>query len=377
MTKEMAHDTKKNHRVLIAGGGTGGHLFPGIAIAQDIMARNPKNKILFVSSGKPFEKDILSKNGFKHIPISSGGIKRLGWREQIKSAIKIPRGILQSMCILNKFKPDIVIGVGSYSAGPVVIGAWLMRVPVVLHEQNTIPGVTNKMLSPFAKRIYTSFEETKKHLKAKKVYLTGNPVRREFIEQIVRNTKLPEVRSDKEGFFTLLILGGSQGAHALNDAVIESLPYLKKKYFFIHQTGQQDEVKVKSIYQSRKIPCDVRAFFDDMICQYQRADLVICRAGATTVAEITALGKSAIFIPYPFAADNHQAANAKALANAGAAEMILQRDMDVRLLARRIDYYASHPSALSIMAAKAEQLGRPKAAGTIVDDCFRLINTPC
>jgi len=375
MNEKAVNTNEMKHRFLIAGGGTGGHLFPGIAIAQEVMARNPKNKVLFVSSGKPFEKDILSKNGFKHITISSGGIKRLSLQQQFRSAIKIPKGILQSVFILKTFKPSIVIGVGSYSAGPVVISAWLMRIIVVLHEQNTIPGITNRILSYFAKRIYISFEDTKQHLNSRKVYYTGNPVRKEFLEQAAVSNKIHKNNSDKIDLFTILILGGSQGAHALNMAIIESLTQLNDgNYFFIHQTGLQDEHEVKHVYQSLNISSVVQAFFDDMVQQYKRADLVICRAGATTVAEITAMGKCAIFIPYPFAADNHQVVNAKALVNTGAAEMILQKDLCAKLLTRRIEYYASHPDALSLMAVKAKQMGRPEAAKTIVDDCLMLLN---
>lgn len=362
-------------RFLIAGGGTGGHLFPGIAIAQEVMTRNHKNKVLFVSSGKPFEKDALSKAGYRHISISAGGMKRLNTKEQIRSAIKIPKGIFQSMIIIKRFKPDIVIGVGSYSAGPVVLGAWLMRMIVVLQEQNTIPGITNRILANFAKRIYTSFEETQRHLTPKKIVFTGNPVRKDFFEYVTLNTNNRH-RDDNQHMFTILIAGGSQGAHALNTAMTESVLHLedKQNYFFIHQTGFQDEDTVKNAYQSSGCSCDVKAFFDDMARQYKRADLVICRAGATTLAEVTAMGKSAIFIPYPFAADNHQTINAKSLANMGAAEMINQKDLCVKLLARRIEYYASHRDALNKMSEKAKQIGRPEAASTIVNDCFRLIH---
>lgn len=368
-----AEPDKLTYRFLIAGGGTGGHLFPGIAIAQEVMARNPKNKVLFVSSGKPFEKDTLTKYGFRHISISSGGIKRVGLQQQFRSALKIPKGILQSITILKKFKPDIVLGVGSYSAGPVIIGAWFMRKIIVLQEQNTIPGITNRILSYFARRIYISFEETKQRFKAKKVMHTGNPVRKDFFEPM--DIKNPADNTNHKEKFTILILGGSQGAHALNKTVIESLTHLKDRgnYYFIHQTGLQDENEVNRAYRSMNVASVVKAFFMDMAEQYKQADLVICRAGATTVAEITSLGKGVIFIPYPFAADNHQAVNAKTLANAGAAEMILEKDLCTKLLTRRIEYYAAHPDALSAMAAKAKQMGRPEAAKAIVDDCYRLI----
>jgi len=363
-----------NHRFIIAGGGTGGHLFPGIAIAEEAMKRNPMNKVLFVSSGRPFEKDILSRNRFRHITIAAAGIKGLGLRQQIRSAAIIPKGIAQSMLILNKFKPDLVVGVGSYSAGPVIIGAWLMKIPVVLHEQNIIPGITNRLLSIFAKRIYVSFEKTKESFNPKKAYYTGNPVRKAILsgETFVIKEQAPK----QQHRFTILVLGGSQGAHALNMAVIESLPFLKNRnrYLFIHQTGRRDAEKIKEVYRSMNVSCTVQPFFNDMPSKYKAAELMICRAGATTVAEITAMGKSAIFIPYPYAADNHQAINAKYLANAGAAEMILEKDLDVKLLARRIEHYASHPDDLSLMASKAGRLGKPNAAKLIMDDCLTLLN---
>lgn len=369
----MVKKRNNNYRFIIAGGGTGGHLFPGMAIAEEVMRRNPKSKILFISSGKPFEKEILSRNQFRHIAIAAAGIKRLGLRQQIYSAALIPKGIFQSIVILNKFKPDLVVGVGSYSAGPVVIGAWLMRIPVVLHEQNIIPGVTNRLLSIFARRIYVSFKKTTESFNPKKTYFTGNPIRKEILSAASGKTK---GTLKKPTLFTILVLGGSQGAHALNTAVIESLPFLKDKnrYFFIHQTGYQDEERIKEGYRSMNISCRVQPFFNDMPRQYRAADLMICRAGATTVAEITGMGKSAIFIPYPYAADNHQAVNAKSLANAGAAEMILEKDLDVKLLARRIEHYASHPDDLLRMASKAGRMGKPDAAKLIMDDCLSLLN---
>lgn len=365
-------------RIIIAGGGTGGHLFPGIAIAEAFMERDKKNEALFVGTGKPFEISILSKTCFMYQSITAEGIKGRGLWNQIVSIAKIPKGVVESVKILKNFKPDLVLGVGGYSAGPVGLGAWLLGIKIVIHEQNILPGITNRILSHFADRIYVSFKNTKVKafrycgaISQKKIRVTGNPVRKEILE-CARNQKIDLGQAKP---FTVLILGGSQGAHSINMAVIEALKHIKEKdkFFFLHQTGAADEEKIKNAYMSHGISCTVKAFFDDMAQQYCRADLIICRAGATTVAEVSAIGKGALFVPYPFAADNHQALNALSLKKAGAAEMILQKDLNGKALAKRIRRYASNPNALEAMSSKIKELGRPDAAKAIVDDCYKLI----
>jgi len=352
-------------KIIIAGGGTGGHLFPGIALAEAFTARDSENKVLFVGSGRPFEKSVLSKTAFSYKSIPSEGLKGRGIKNQIKAISKLPYGIIASLGILRRFKADIVISVGGYSAGPVAAAAWLMGIKIVLQEQNILMGITHRILSRFADRIYVSFADTAAQSDPKKVRFTGNPVRREF-----RNSGAVRT-SDKP--FTVLIIGGSQGAAAINTAVTDAVICLKEKdnIFFIHQTGEQDEAQVKDRYLKNGIACTVRAFFHDMAQQYRKADLVICRAGATTVAEVTALGKSVIFIPYPYAADNHQVLNALSLTRAGAAEMILQENLSGRILAERIGYYASNRDALEKMSVAAKSLGRSDAADVIVADCYQ------
>lgn len=357
-------------KVVIAGGGTGGHLFPGLAIAQEFTARNKNTSIVFVSTGNALERSVLSETDFRLETITAEGIKGRGLWNQAKSALKIPRGIVESLRILKDYKPDLTIGLGSYSAGPVVVGAWLLRTKIALHEQNILPGITNRILACFADRIYLSFDDTKTHFDPQKVRLTGNPVRRELLN----NHRSHEViRGSKS--FCVLIIGGSQGAHAINMILIEALDYLEKKenLFFIHQTGSADEQMVSAAYQRRHIAAKVQSFFSQMAPLYKQADLIICRAGATTVAEVTAMGKAVIFIPFPFAADDHQTLNAGTLVRQGAAEMILQKDLSAELLSRKIDYYAAHPEALEAMAAKAGRLGHPDAAKRIVDDCYELV----
>jgi UDP-N-acetylglucosamine--N-acetylmuramyl-(pentapeptide) pyrophosphoryl-undecaprenol N-acetylglucosamine transferase len=361
-------------KVVFAGGGTGGHLFPGIAMAQEFEARNPATRIIFISTGNPMEVTVLSKANYELHRISAAGIKGRGIWNQIQSVLKIPTGIWQSIRILHRFSPDLAVGLGSYSAGPVIIGAWLRGIPTVLHEQNILPGITNRILSRFAKRVYVSFKNTQFNRDTHKVHWMGNPVRRDLLEY--SGSQIPEkTRDNRDDRFTVLIIGGSQGAHRINMAVTASLANLPRKdnWYFIHQTGEADRQQVEDVYRQHDVDCRVQAFFDNMAELYHRADLVVCRAGATTVAEITALGKAVIFIPFPFAADNHQALNAGSLCDANAAEMIVEKDLDPEILSRRITYYAAHREALLEMAAKAKTFGNPKAAQHIVDDCYRLI----
>lgn len=364
-------------RIVIGGGGTGGHLFPGIAIAQEFLDRNPESSILFVGTGRAFEISILAETGFRHQRITAEGLKGRGIWNQIVSISKIPKGVFESIRILKGFKPDLVIGVGGYAAGPLVMGAWFLKIKVVLHEQNILPGITNRILSHFADRIYVSFQETQSGLNPKKVQVTGNPVRKEIL-QCARGKNKTRVRDSRQKtLFTIFVIGGSQGAHSINTAVLDAINYIENKenFFFIHQTGARDETQVKRTYAQNGIQCEVQAFFRDMGVKYQNADLIICRAGATTVAEIKAVGKGTIFIPFPFAADNHQVLNAQSLVDAGAAEMILEKNLSGKVLAERINAYASRPEVLDRMASRAGDLGGLNAAAVIVDDCYELVKS--
>ena len=370
-----AESVKHELRVVIAGGGTGGHLFPGIAVADEFQARSDQNKVLFVGTGRPFEVSILSEAGFAHRRITAEGVKGRGVINQLLAILKLPIGIVESVWILKSFKPHLVIGVGGYSAGPLAVGAWLLGIKIVLQEQNILPGITNRMLSRFADRIYVSFPETKFDAAIGKMRFTGNPVRKEIVRSIKQPKDARVTSTEKEKKLSILILGGSQGAHRINMAVLESLAHIenKEKMIFVHQTGLQDEAAVKKRYDENGMDSDSRAFFKDMDQQYQNADLIICRAGATTVAEITALGKGVIFIPFPFAADNHQVLNAQFLVESGAAEMIEEKDLSGKLLAERINHYARQPEALKQMGDRCRAFGRVDAARMIVDDFYDLI----
>ena len=364
-------------RVIIAGGGTGGHIFPGIAIAMEFIAKDPGSSILFVGAGNPYEKSIVGKAGFNHKSITAEGIKGRGFLKKMRSLFKIPVGMFESFKIIKGFNPHIVVGVGGYSAGPVILTAWLLGVKTALHEQNILPGITNRILARFADRIYVSFEGTKLPAAFGKTLVAGNPLRREIINAAKDAVKADIVTgSGSKKPFTVLVIGGSQGAHSINMAIGEALTHIKakEKYLFVHQTGASDEKRVAGFYTQYGIPCIVKPFFDDMAKRYGQADLIICRAGATTVAEVTAMGLGAIFIPFPFAADDHQAKNARALSDAGAAEIITETDLNGKMLAERIEYFAGHAGELYKMASAAKKFSRPDAANIIVNDCYKMLN---
>ena len=362
--------TEPGYRLIVAGGGTGGHLFPGIAVAQVFRSRQAGNQVLFVNAGRPLEVGVLSHLGWAYQAIPIEGIKGRGRWRQLAAACKIPGAIGRAAGIVKRFQTDIVLGVGGYSAGPVVTAARLRGIPTVLHEQNRLPGVTNRILGRLVDRIYLTFDESREYFDAAKVRVSGNPVRDEILRLASRPVEVPE-----QGPFTLLVAGGSQGAHAINQAVVEALPELKPLQAIrcVHQTGPQDEQMVRDAYHQAGVEARVQAFFDDMADQYAQADLIICRAGATTVAEITVAGKAAIFIPFPHAADDHQTQNALALADIGAAEMIRQQELSGSLLAGMVRGYMQNRVLLTEMAAKARALGRPDAAKVIVDDMYALL----
>lgn len=355
--------------VVIAGGGTGGHLFVGIALAEELIARDANTKVLFIGTKREMETTALSQKGFPLKRIAAEGMKGRRIFRQIRSTVKIPLGIIQSGFFLWRFKADIVIGVGGYSSGPVAIAAKFMGIPIVIHEQNLLPGLTNRLLGRFANRIFVSFPESIRYFIPHKTRVTGNPIRREVVAG-----KALHGSPDR---FTVLIVGGSQGAHRINQIVLDALETLNKvpDIFFIHQTGQKDAAWVAEAYKNLGRADQVQPFFDDMAAAYGSADLIVCRAGATTVAEIAALGKPAILIPFPFAADNHQELNARSLAEQGAAELLQEANLNSTVLAERILYYKEHREKLNDMGELVKRLGRPDAAKKIVEGILEILNS--
>ncbi len=353
--------------ILVAGGGTGGHIFPAIALAETFKGQEPDARILFVGTGNKLEISTVARKGFSHMSITAAGLKGRSLWQQFLAILRIPKGFFQAVSIIRRFNPDIVIGVGGYASGPVALAAKLMRKRVVIHEQNVIPGFTNRLLGRISDRIFLSFPDKLGVFNKAKTVLTGNPVRKEILA----------TRGEKKStdLFNLLIVGGSQGAHAINRAVIEALDHLNEpeRIAFTHQTGANDLEWVEAAYSRHGTNADVRPFFEDMATAYKNADLVICRAGATTVAELTALGKPAIYIPFPFAVHNHQALNAGRVTEASGGELLLEADLDGATVAEKIDRYLSRPADLRLMATRAKALGQPHASQHIVTECKRLV----
>jgi len=358
-------------KILVAGGGTGGHIFPAIALAETFKGQKPDTRILFVGTGNELEISTLARRGFKHMSIAAAGLKGRSLWQQLLAILRIPKGFFQAVGIIRRFNPDIVIGVGGYASGPIALAAKLMRKRVVIHEQNVIPGFTNRLLGRISDRIFLSFPDKLGVFDKAKTVLTGNPVREEILATRGENQR----EKKTTGPFNLLIVGGSQGAHAINRAIIEALDHLNEpeRIAFTHQTGANDLEWVEAAYSRHGTNADVRPFFEDMATAYKNADLVICRAGATTVAELTALGKPAIYIPFPFAVHNHQALNAGRVTEASGGELLLEADLDGQTLAKKIDRYLSRPADLRAMATRAKALGQPNASQHMVTECKRLV----
>ena len=352
-------------RVIFAGGGTGGHLFPGLAVARELQQRDPMTEILFVGTEQGIEARVLPREGFKFETIPVRGLKGRGIRGLLDAAWGVPAGLLRSLAIIRNFRPDLIIGLGGYASGPVLLAGRLRGFPCAIMEQNLRPGFTNKLLARFVDRVFTSYRESGAYFSGGKVLEMGNPV---------RWRKLPAVKPSEK--FVLLIFGGSAGAHRINLAVVDALRRLTDiagELQIIHQTGQADFAAIKAAYDSLPFAAEVLPFIEKMDEAYASADLVLCRAGATTVAELTAFGKAAILVPYPYAIYDHQRWNAQALRDHGAAEMILDQELNGDLLAGRVRAYVSDRQRIAAMAAAARTMGRPEAAARIVDECYALV----
>ncbi len=351
-------------RVILAGGGTGGHLFPGLAVAREFQRRDAMTEILFVGTERGIEARVLPHEGFRLETIDVKGLKGRGVRGLLDALYGIPAGLLQSLGIVRRFRPDCILGLGGYASGPLLLAAKLRGIRCAIMEQNLQPGFTNKMLARFVDRIFTSYRETACYLPSKKVLETGNPVRWQ---------RLPDAAKGEK--FTLLIFGGSAGAHRINMAVLDALEQmteLASQLRIVHQTGAADFSAISKAYQALPFDAEALPFIDRMDDAYARADLVLCRAGATTVAELTAFGKAAILIPYPYAIYDHQRWNAQALAAKGAAEVILDQELNGAELAVRLRGYLADRKKIEAMARAALAMGRPEAAARIVDECYAL-----
>ncbi len=361
-------------RVIIAGGGTGGHLFPGIAIAQEFLKNDPKTRILFVGTERGIERRVLPETQFSLETISALGLRGLPLWKKALALSKIPIALIQSFGILHRFQPDLVVGVGGYAAGPVVLTAFLMGIKKVIHEQNADAGATNRILGLLADRIFVSNEKTISRFSDKKTSFSGNPVRGECIQRFRSNAQ-EAVKRDQGGRFCIFIFGGSQGARSINRSVVDAFEHLedlKSDLEFIIQTGMRDQHWVEKAIEDSGFHAEVHPFIHDMAGSYERADLVVCRAGATTIAELALCGKPSILIPFPFAIGDHQRHNAEVLRGTGAAEMISDQELSGAVLARSIRRLYQDSKGLRAMGKKAWKLGRPGAAGQIVRESLDL-----
>ena len=360
-------------RVVIAGGGTGGHLYPGIAVARELLSRRRDAQISFAGTARGIEARVLPREGFTLDLIRSGGLKGKSIADLARGAWLLPLGFLDAWRIVTARQPDLVIGVGGYSSGPVVMAAALRGIATMVMEQNALPGLTNRLLAPFVGAAAVTFDTTRSFFGAK-AFVSGNPVRPEFLESAGPSTT--EAGADGgSSIARVLVFGGSQGAHAINLAMVEAASQLAagdSHLRLTHQTGERDLEMVRAAYREAGFPADVEPFLYDMERQLKRADLIVCRSGATTLAEIAAAGKPAILIPFPAATDDHQRKNAEAMAAAGAADVLLQRDMTGPILAHRILGLARDRGARARMGRAARALARPDAAKVIVDRALEL-----
>ena len=347
-------------RVLIGAGGTGGHIYPGIAIAKEIMRRDPASVVRFVGTARGLENRLVPQAGFELSLIESAGLVNMGLMQRLRGLLILPKSFWAARGLIKSFAPDVVVGVGGYVSGPVVMTASLMHVPTVLVEPNAVPGFTNRRLARFVDAAAVSFEATLPYFPGKSV-VTGNPVRREFFEIE------PKQRDPKK--LSLLLFGGSQGSRAINNAMIAALPHLDahREYLQVtHQTGPADFSKVRHAYdEAGWREAKVREYIDNMMSEFATNDLIISRAGATTSAELMAAGKAAIMIPLP--GQLEQTRNAEALENGGAARMIHQDDLSGERLAREIDSLISSPVEITEMEKAARTMARRDAAEAAVD----------
>lgn len=355
-------------KVLIAAGGTGGHIYPGIAVANEIMRRDAESEVRFVGTARGLETKLVPDAGYKLELIESAGIKNVGLAGTIKGLLLIPKSFFAARSLIKNFKPDVVVGAGGYVTGAVLLAASFLRIPTLVMESNALPGFTNRQLARFVDKAAVTFEEAAKFFPGKAV-VTGNPVRREFFD-------IPPKARDNASF-CLLAFGGSQGARAINQALVAALPFLeaaKNRLKITHQTGELDFETVREGYEKAGWnEANVTKYIKDMNRHFAENDLIISRAGATTCAELAAAGKAAIMIPLPTAADDHQRKNAEAMQTAGAARMILQKDLNGEILAAEIKSLIDAPERITEMERAAKKLVKGDAAATMVNLIEELI----
>ena len=351
-------------RAILAGGGTGGHVIPALAIAQQLQ-KDYAAEVVFIGTARGIENRLVPAAGFQLRLVQVGALNRVSLKTRLRTIFDLPRAIWESRRILAEFRPDIVIGVGGYASGPAMLAALLRRVPTLVFEPNFVPGFANRLVAPLVSGAAVHFAETGRYFRRCEV--TGVPVREAFF-QIANN---PRVNTEP----TLLVFGGSQGAHAINQVVMDSVADLRTRVpgiHIVHQTGERDYNDAQAAYANLGGSVEAHRFIDDMPGRFARADLLICRSGASTVAEVTAAGKPAVFVPFPRAADDHQKRNAEALERAGAAVMLEESKLNRATLVEAVSSLFSDPSRLEKMGEAARKLSHPNAARDIAAMAARL-----
>lgn len=344
-------------RVLIAGGGTGGHVIPALAIARELKSRYGAD-VMFVGTARGIENRLVPKAGFALMLIKVGALKNVSLLTRLRTMAGLPLAILEARKIIKVFAPDVVVGVGGYASGPAMAAAVLAKVPTLAFEPNVVPGFANRIVGHRVSAAAVHFEETKKFFNNAQV--VGVPVRSEFFQMAGKNS------DEKTAGPTLLVFGGSQGAHAINQAMVGATPEVLRQIpglHIIHQTGERDYNDVLSAYSGAGVAAEVSPFIDDMPRAFLRADLVVCRSGASTVAEVTAAGKPAVFVPFPQAADDHQRRNAEAIVAGGAAILIPQAELTPERLTETLSGLLRDPRRLHEMSERARTLSHVDAAG--------------
>jgi UDP-N-acetylglucosamine--N-acetylmuramyl-(pentapeptide) pyrophosphoryl-undecaprenol N-acetylglucosamine transferase len=344
-------------RAILAGGGTGGHVIPALAIANQLK-KSYNAECLFIGTARGIENRLVPAAGFPLQLVQVGALKNVSLMTRLKTAFNLPRAVWAASGMLNEFAPDVVIGVGGYASGPAMLAAVVKHIPTLAFEPNVVPGFANRMVAKFVSGAAVHFEETAKYFRHAEV--TGVPVRQAFFEIAPKHGGVP----------TVLVFGGSQGAHAINEAIIRCLPVLLREapgIYIIHQTGERDYNDALAAYQSvlgsaAGFKFEVSKFIEDMPAAFARADLVVCRSGASTVAEIAAAGKPAVFVPFPRAADDHQRINAEALAKHGAAVVVEESKLEGVWLAETIAALLQDSRRLRQMSQAARELAHPNAA---------------
>jgi UDP-N-acetylglucosamine--N-acetylmuramyl-(pentapeptide) pyrophosphoryl-undecaprenol N-acetylglucosamine transferase len=359
-------------KVILAGGKTGGHVFPAIAMAKEFKNRFSESKVVFVGTRDGLESKIVPKHGFRLISIQARGLKRKASPKNLMLPYYVLKGLYQSLRILNEERPDLVVGTGGYVSFPVVFSASLRNIPTLIQEQNSYPGISTRLLAFLADRVCLSYLSSVQYFLTKgKLTVIGNPVREDIVSA-KRAEALRKFNLDP-GKKTIFIFGGSQGARAINQAVLDSLDSLLENWQLLWQTGENDFASVSGKVGEKKTKCALFPFIEDMRSAYGASDVVVSRAGALTLAEITACGKPSLLIPYPFATADHQRYNAEVLQKEGAAQIIFQRDLTGEVLAQNLFSLLSDEKGLQKMAGQSRKMGRPDASFLLVNEMEKLL----